>query len=76
MNSPTVQQVHVGGAGEVLGVTPRYLKLLEAAGVIPPARRDGRGFRVYSGEDLDRLKKLGVGSRPRRLKPYEEALDA
>ncbi len=35
MNSTAVQQVHVGEAGETLGVTPRYLKLLEAAGVIP-----------------------------------------
>jgi MerR HTH family regulatory protein len=76
MNSATVQQVHVGEAGEALGVTPRYLKLLEANGAIPPAKRDARGFRVYSGEDLDRLKSLGVGSRPRRLKRAEEVLGA
>jgi DNA-binding transcriptional MerR regulator len=68
MNSTTVQQVHVGAAAEAVGVTARYLKLLEAAGVIPSAKRDERGFRVYSGEDLERLREIGVGSRPRKLK--------
>ncbi len=55
-----------------MGVTPRYLKLLEASGAIPLAKRDARGFRVYSGEDIERLKKIGVGRRPRRLKPLAE----
>ena len=72
MNSATVQEVNVSGAGEALGVTPRYLKLLEASGAVPPAKRDARGFRVYSREDLDRLKEIGVGTRPRRLKTVEE----
>ncbi len=76
MNSATAQEVHVGQAGELLGVTPRYLKLLEAGGAIPPAKRDARGFRIYSGEDLGRLKDLGVGSRPRKLKRPEEVLGA
>jgi DNA-binding transcriptional MerR regulator len=74
MNSTTVQQVHVGAAAEAVGVTARYLKLLEAGGIIPAARRDERGFRVYSDEDLDRLKEIGVGSRPRKLKRPEEVL--
>jgi hypothetical protein len=76
MNSATVQQVHVGEAGEALGVTPRYLKLLEASGASPRARRDGRGFRVYSGDDLDRLREMGVGSRPRKLKRPDEVPSA
>ncbi len=76
MNSTTVQEVHVGAAAEAVGVTARYLKLLEAGGVIPPAKRDRRGFRVYSTEDLERLREIGVGSRPRRLKRLEEVLDA
>jgi DNA-binding transcriptional MerR regulator len=72
MNSTTVQEVHVGAAAEAVGVTARYIKLLESGGVIPAAMRDGRGFRVYSSEDLDRLREIGVGSRPRRLKRPEE----
>ena len=74
MNSTTVQEVHVGAAAEAVGVTARYLKLLEAAGVIPPAKRDERGFRVYSSEDLERLRKIGVGSRPRKLERPDEVL--
>jgi DNA-binding transcriptional MerR regulator len=72
MNSTTVQKVHVGAAAEAVGVTARYIKLLEVAGVIPPAKRDERGFRIYSSEDLERLREIGVGSRPRRLKRPEE----
>jgi hypothetical protein len=72
MNSTTVQEVHVGAAAEAVGVTARYLKLLEAGGVIPPAKRDKRGFRVYSDDDLEGLRELGVGSRPRKLKRPEE----
>ena len=72
MNSTTVQKVHVGAAAEAVGVTARYLKLLLAAGVIPPAKRDERGFRIYSSEDLECLREIGVGSRPRRLKRPEE----
>jgi DNA-binding transcriptional MerR regulator len=74
-NFTAVQQVHVGAAAEAVGVTARYLKLLEASGVIPPAKRDERGFRVYSSEDLERLSEIGVGSRPRKLKRSEEVLD-
>jgi DNA-binding transcriptional MerR regulator len=71
MNS-TVQQIHVGAAAEAVGVTARYLKLLEAGGVLPPAKCDERGFRVYSDADVERLREIGVGSRPRRLKRPEE----
>lgn len=76
MKSATIQQVHIGEAAEALGVSPRYLKLLEAGGAVPPAKRDERGFRVYSKEDLDRLREIGVGSRPRKLKRSEEVLGA
>jgi MerR family transcriptional regulator, copper efflux regulator len=57
MNSTTVQEVHVGAAAEAVGVTARYLNLLEAGGVIPPAKRDKRGFRVYSDDDLEGLQR-------------------
>jgi DNA-binding transcriptional MerR regulator len=72
MYSTTVQEVHVGAAAEAVGVTARYLRLLEAGGAIPPARRDEHGFRVYSDADVERLREIGVGSRPHRLKRPEE----
>jgi DNA-binding transcriptional MerR regulator len=73
MKSATVQQrFRVGEVAAALCVTARYLKLLEAAGAIPRPERDERGFRTYSVEDLDRLRAIGVGKRPRRLKTVEE----
>ncbi len=69
----THQHTHIGGAAKALGVTATYLRLLEKAGRIPPARRDFNG-RVYSEFDIALLKSLGVGSRPRKLKRPEEVL--
>jgi DNA-binding transcriptional MerR regulator len=65
--------VHISEAACRLGVTPTYLRALEAQGRIPPARRDFNG-RVYSDCDVALLKSLGVGSRPRKLKAPEEVL--
>jgi DNA-binding transcriptional MerR regulator len=65
--------VHISEAASRLGVTPTYLRALEAQGRIPPARRDFNG-RVYSNFDVTLLKSLGVGSRPRKLKAPEEVL--
>jgi DNA-binding transcriptional MerR regulator len=65
--------VHITEASRRLGVTPTHLRILEAQGRIPPARRDFNG-RVYSDLDVALLKSLGVGSRPRKLKTPQEAL--
>jgi len=65
--------VHISEAARRLGVTPTYLRALEAQGRIPPTRRDFNG-RVYSDFDVALLKSLGVGSRPRKLKTPQEAL--
>ena len=65
--------VHISEAACRLGVTPTYLRALEAQGRIPPARRDFNG-RVYSDFDVALLKNLGVGSRLRKLKTPQEAL--
>jgi hypothetical protein len=69
------EHMHIGEAAQTLGVTATYLRLLEKAGRIPPARRDFNG-RVYSEFDVALLKSLGVGSRPRKLKRPEEVLGA
>ena len=65
--------VHITEAARQLGVTPYYLRMLEWQGRIPPARRDFNG-RVYSELDIAMLRSMGVGSRPRRLKPAEEVV--
>jgi len=69
------EHMHIGEAAQTRWVTATYLRLLEKAGRIPPARRDFNG-RVYSEFDVALLKSLGVGSRPRKLKRPEEVLGA
>ena len=66
--------VHISEAARRLGVTPHYLRTLETAGKIPPARRDLNG-RIYSGRDIVFLKRLGVGQRPRKLRRAETVLE-
>jgi DNA-binding transcriptional MerR regulator len=69
------RNVHISEAAEALGITSQYLRILEWEGRIPPARRDFNG-RVYTDFDLALLKSIGVGSRPRKLRPVEEVLEA
>ncbi len=64
---------HIGEAAQQIGCTPKHLRTLEREGRIPPARRDLNG-RVYSECDIELLKSMGVGSRPRKLKRAEEVL--
>jgi DNA-binding transcriptional MerR regulator len=65
--------VHIGEAARVLGVSPYFLRRLEREGKTPPARR-GQNGRVYSHFDLTLLKAIGVGCRPRKLRRVEEVL--
>ena len=66
-----VSVIRISHVAEELGVSPQYLRILEWQGIIPPARRDFNG-RVYSELDIALLRAMGVGSRPRKLKPAEE----
>ncbi|MFC1592673.1 MerR family transcriptional regulator [Candidatus Omnitrophota bacterium] len=45
-------------AAEVIGVVPRTIMRWENSGKIKKARRDWKGWRVYTEEDLMDLKKL------------------
>jgi hypothetical protein len=60
--------VHIAEAASQLGVTPHYLRVLEKQGRIPVARRDLNG-RIYSPGDIVNLRGMGIGRRPRKLKP-------
>jgi DNA-binding transcriptional MerR regulator len=68
-----VQRIYIGEAASRLGVTPRYIRLLEAQGSIPRAQRDALG-RTYTETDLALLRCLGIGSRPRKLRRAEDVL--
>ena len=65
--------IHISEAACRLGVTPTYLRALEAQGLIPPPRRDFNG-RIYSEVDIALLRSMGVGKRPRRLRRAEDVL--
>lgn len=53
----------IGEAAEALGVTTHWLRFGERLGALPAARRTPGGHRFYTTEDLDRLRRLGVGQR-------------
>jgi DNA-binding transcriptional MerR regulator len=57
----------IGRAAEELGVTPAWLRFGERLGALPLTRRLPNGYRYYTPEDIERLRRLGVGERKRRL---------
>ncbi len=56
-----------GEAAEALGVSAGWLRFGERLGALPRARRNQSGWRYYTPEDIERLRRLGVGERKRRL---------
>jgi len=66
----------ISEAAEELGVTPSWLRFGERLGSLPLARRTSGGQRRYTKADVERLRRLGVGARKRRLERAEEAPDA
>ena len=48
--------LRIGEAARLLGVTAKTLRFYEAKGILPPARRNGAGYRLYSPEDLERVR--------------------
>jgi DNA-binding transcriptional MerR regulator len=57
----------IGQAADELGVSPSWLRFGERLGALPLARRTPAGWRFYTPEDIERLRRLGVGERKRRL---------
>jgi excisionase family DNA binding protein len=62
--------IRISEAAQQLGVSPQYIRLLEAEGKIPAPRRVF-GYRAFSRADIARLKAMGVGTG-RRLKTFAE----
>lgn len=50
----------VGRAAELAGLTVRTLHHYDRLGLVRPSRRTGAGYRVYSGDDLERLRRVLV----------------
>ncbi len=56
----------IGQAAEQLSVSVGWLRIGERLGALPLARRNRAGWRFYTPEDIERLRRLGVGERKRR----------
>jgi DNA-binding transcriptional MerR regulator len=50
-----------------LGVSVGWLRIGERLGALPLARRTPSGHRFYTPEDIERLRRLGVGQRKKEL---------
>jgi len=53
----------VSQAARQLGRSERWLRSVEARGRIPRARRDLNGWRIYTVEDISRIRRLIVPER-------------
>jgi DNA-binding transcriptional MerR regulator len=68
------ETIRIGEVARRLEVSAQHLRILEWNGRIPPARRALCG-RFYTPFDIELLRNMGVGRRPRRLKSPEEVLE-
>jgi DNA-binding transcriptional MerR regulator len=57
----------ISQAADELGVSSSWLRFGERLGALPLARRSPNGWRYYTGADIQRLRRLGVGERKRHL---------
>ncbi len=55
--------LRVNEVARELGVSESWLRRAEQAGRIPRARRDMNGWRVYSDDDIAKLRELLVPTR-------------
>ncbi len=62
----------IGQAAEALGVSSGWLRFGERLGSLPLARRTAGGHRFYTPEDVERLRRIGVGERKRRVVANDE----
>ncbi len=52
-----------GEVAKLFERTPNWLRDLENKGVIPPAPRDFAGYRQYTPEDIETIRKIVTGRR-------------
>lgn len=61
--------LHIGAVAERTGLSLRTLRHYDEVGLVPPTARSEGGFRLYTGEDVDRLLLI------RRMKPLGFTLE-
>ncbi len=52
-----------GGAAKQFGRSANWIRDLEKRGIIPPAPRDFAGYRQYTPEDIEQIRKIVTGRR-------------
>jgi DNA-binding transcriptional MerR regulator len=57
------QLYNVSEAARELGLSAEWLRQGEKRGALPPARRDRRGHRYYTAQDLERLRNRRLSGR-------------
>jgi DNA-binding transcriptional MerR regulator len=62
----------ISEAAEALSVSVSWMRLGERCGTLPRARRTSGGWRMYAPEGIERLRRLGVGERKKRLAGHSE----
>jgi DNA-binding transcriptional MerR regulator len=62
----------ISQAADEIGVSRSWLRLGERLGSLPLARRTQSGWRYYTPDDVERLRRLGVGERKRKIKAAHE----
>ncbi len=59
----------IGEVAEAVGLSLRTIRYYEEVGVAPPSGRTAGGFRLYTDDDIDRLRLV------KQLKPLDFSLD-
>ncbi|WP_421658510.1 MerR family transcriptional regulator [Leptothermofonsia sp. ETS-13] len=54
------KKMRIGEFARLAGVTPRTIRYYESLGLLGPSKREGAGFRYYSGVELARLQKINA----------------
>ena len=58
-----VEELKIGELAMRLGLNPRTIRFYEDAGVLPEPDRTAGGYRIYTGEDEERLRNIKAGQR-------------
>ncbi len=58
-----VEELKIGELAKRLGLNPLTIRFYEDAGVLPEPDRTAGGYRIYTGEDDERLRFIKAGQR-------------
>jgi len=59
----------IGEVAEVVGLSLRTIRHYEEVGLVPPSGRSAGGFRLYTGDDIERLRLV------KQMKPLDFPLE-